>query len=291
MLRSSHRVDSDTYVRTGLYPSELPVVMGAEGAGRVTAVGEGVSSIVRGRHSNPAAQQLQYALPPPLLRPLVSQAAGDRVGFFEYNSAYTSHAVVSAASCYVLPDGLSEDLAAAALVQGFTAHYLACDTYPLAPGDTALVHAAAGGTGALLVQIAKLRGAFVIGTVSAASKAADAYAAGADEVVVYGGVAEGESYDFLPAVRALCPHGVDVVYDSIGRATACASLEALRPRGTCVLYGNASGAPEPIAPTPTLAKLGSLYVTRPVLEHYLLTAEERARARARAHPRPRHPPA
>ena len=236
----------DTYVRTGLYPSELPTVMGAEGAGTVTAVGDGVSHL----------------------------RIGDRVAFFEHSTAYTDHAVVNEQSCFRIPDGLSDQLAVGALVQGFTAHYLACDTFALQPGHIALVHAAAGGTGALLTQIAKLRGAKVIATVSNDSKAKEARAAGADAVVVYG-----DDYDFERAVLTLCPGGVDVVYDSIGKATASASLATLKPRGTCVYYGNSSGAPEAIAPTPALARGGggSLYVTRPLLEHYMLTEEERAR--------------
>lgn len=248
----------DTYVRTGLYPSaSLPVVCGCEGAGVVTEA------------SGPAAQF----------------AVGDRVAFFEYNSAYASHTTVPQTSCFKVPEGLDLQLAAAALVQGFTAHYLACDTFALQPGHTALVHAAGGGTGALLAQIAKRRGARVIGTVSSEAKAKEARAAGCDEVINYSAGStsrqqqqpQQQQYDFLDAVRALAPSGVDVVYDSIGQATAGQSLQSLQTRGTCVFYGNSSGPPSPIAPTPTLAKLGSLYITRPVLEHYLLTDAERTR--------------
>lgn len=237
----------DTYIRTGLYPSKLPTIMGAEAVGTVSAVGDGVT---------------EYRV-------------GDRVASFEYGSAYTSFAVVSARNCFLIPNNLSDELAVASLVQGLTAHYLACDTFALARGHTALVHAAAGGTGALLVQMAKLRGATVIGTVSSEAKAVEARALGADDVIVYG-----DSYDFEAATLQLCPGGVDVVYDSIGAATAEQSLRSLRPRGMCVFYGNSSGAPPPIAPTPTLATLGSLYVTRPILNHYLLTEEERCRRAA-----------
>ena len=236
----------DTYVRTGLYPSKLPAIMGAEAAGIITSVGENVNDL----------------------------CIGDRVAFFEHSAAYASHAIVSASSCFRIPEALSEQLAAAVLVQGLTAHYLACSTFPLQPGHVALIHAAAGGTGALLTQIAKLRGARVIGTVSSKAKAEEAVAAGADEVIVYGETA----YDFAAATKALCPGGVDVVFDSIGKATTEASLSVLRPRGTCVFYGNSSGAPPPISPTPTLARGGggSLFITRPLLEHYMLTSEERA---------------
>ena len=234
----------DTYIRTGLYPADLPVTMGAEAAGVISELGDGVDD---------------------------SFKIGDRVCFFQHNSAYTSHAVVNATSCF--RHNVSDQEAAAITVQGMTAHYLACDTFPLAAGHTALVHAAAGGTGALLVQMAKLKGATVIGTVSSESKAEEAKAAGCDTVIVYGS----DGYDFLDKTRAACPEGVDVVYDSIGAATAESSLQTLKPRGTCVFFGNSSGAPKPIAPTPTLAKLGSLYITRPLLEHYMRTPEERRR--------------
>ena len=169
----------DTYVRTGLYLSELPTVMGAEGAGVIYAVGDNV-----GRSHG--------------------FKVGDRVAFFEYHHGYASHSVVPASSCFRIPDGLSDEMATALLVQGFTAHYLSCDTFPLAPGHTALVHAAAGGTGALLTQMAKLKGARVIGTVSSEAKAEEARAAGADEVLVYGE----SSYEFLEAARRSCPAGV-----------------------------------------------------------------------------------
>jgi NADPH2:quinone reductase len=197
---------------------------------------------------------------------------GDRVAFFSYASAYTTHTVVPQSSCYKLPDGLSTELAAAALVQGFTAHYLACDTFPLDPSHTALVHAAGGGTGALLVQMAKLRGARVIGTASTNEKVEEARKAGCDEVIRYG-----SDYGFLQELRRLAPSGVDVVYDAIGAETAEQSLQSLAVRGTAVFYGNSSGPPPPIAPSPTLARLGSLYVTRPSLEHYLRSDAERKR--------------
>ena len=196
---------------------------------------------------------------------------GDRVAFFAYNAAYATEAVVPAESCFRLPRDVSFALGAAVLVQGLTAHYLAHDSFPLRPGDTCVVHAAGGGTGALLVQIAKMRGATVVATAAAGAKADAARAAGADHVIAYDA-----SYGFLPQLLSLFPSGVDCVYDSIGAATSQDSLRALRARGMCVFYGNSTGAPAPVAPTPELAAR-SLYVHRPVLQHFLATKEERDR--------------
>ena len=150
------------------------------------------------------------------------------------------------------------------------AHYLATSSFPLHPGHTCVVHAAGGATGALLTQIAKLRGATVIATASRGPKSDAARAAGADHVISY----EPNEYAFLPRLRELCPNGVDCVYDSIGAATCADSLRSLRPRGTAVFYGNATGPPAAFAPTPTLADR-SLYVHRPMLHHFLATPEER----------------
>lgn len=234
----------DTYTRTGLYPIHpLPFTVGCEAAGVVTEVGDNAPHKIN---------------------------IGDRVAFFEYNTGYASEAVVHQDSCFVLPDSVSFELGAAALVQGLTAHYLAHDSFALCPGRTCLVHAAGGGTGNLLVQMAKLSGAAVVATSSPGAKADAAKDAGADHVITY----RDDHYDFLSEVQRLYPDGVDVVYDSIGLQTAETSLQCLKPRGTCVLYGNASGAPKAILPTPTLAT-GSWYVQRPVLQHFLLDEKER----------------
>ena len=233
----------DTYTRSGLYPNKLPFTNGCEGAGVITEVGPDVTNVM----------------------------VGDRVAFFEYNCAYASEAVIDAASCFKLPEEVSFEIGAAVLVQGLTAHYLATDSFSLGPQHTCVVHAAGGGTGALLVQIAKLRGAKVIATAFRGPKCEAARAAGADHVVAYD-----DTYDFLSRVMDICPDGVHCVYDSIGAKTCLASLQALRARGTCVLYGNSSGAPPAIPPTPALAEK-SLYMHRPVLQHFLASEEERQR--------------
>ena len=194
---------------------------------------------------------------------------GTELPFFEYNAGYAAEAVVNKESCFPIPDGVSYELGGGALVQGLTAHYLAHDSFALGPGHTCLVHAAGGGTGNLLVQMAKLRGATVVATSSPGAKADAAKEAGADHVVTYD-----ENYNFLSEVQTLLPNGVDVAYDSIGLQTAEASLQCLKPRGTCVLYGNSSGAPKAILPTPTLAT-GSWYIQRPVLQHFLSDEKER----------------
>jgi len=235
----------DTYMRSGLYPVKLPHAPGQEAAGVVTAVGAGVTEF----------------------------KVGDRVASAAVRGAYAAEAVAPAAQTFRLPEGVSSQLAAAVLVQGLTAHYLACDTWPLKAGDTALVHAAAGGVGLLLVQIAKLRGARVLATVGTDAKAELARAAGADAVCVYA------RENFAEAARAFTGgRGVDVVYDGVGKDTFEGSLASLRPRGLLASFGNASGAVPPFAPL-LLSQKGSLFFTRPTLAHYIATpAELRARS-------------
>jgi NADPH2:quinone reductase len=228
----------DIYEREGSYGGTPPFIAGVEGAGRVAAVGEGVTEF----------------------------AVGDRVAWSAAQGSYAERAVVEAARAVPVPDGVSTELAAAALLQGMTAHYLATSTYPVQPGDDVLVHAAAGGVGLLLTQIVKIRGGRVIGTTSTEEKAQLARAAGADEVVEYNGFAErvGELTGGA---------GVAVVYDGVGRATFDESLASLRPRGTMVLYGSASG-PVPPFELMRLESSGSLFLTRPSLRHYTARREE-----------------
>ena len=235
----------DVYERTGAYPSKLPGIAGAEGAGRVLAVGEGVTGVRIGD---------VYASP--YLR-----------------GAYAHLAVVTADQAIRVPDGVAPELAAAVLLQGMTAHYLACSTYPVKPGDTALVHAAAGGTGLLLTQIVKRRGGRVIGTVSTAEKEKLARDAGAEEIIRY------TEADVTEEARRLTDGtGVDVVYDGVGKSTFEAGLKALRRRGTMVLFGASSGPVPPVDPQ-RLNAGGSLYLTRPKLNDYTVTTEElRSRA-------------
>jgi NADPH2:quinone reductase len=235
----------DTYQRSGLYPVALPYTLGAEASGVITAVGAGVT---------------EFRL-------------GDRVASAKVSGAYADEALAPAGQSVRVPDGVSSQMAAALLLQGMTAHYLACDTFPLKPGDTALVHAAAGGVGLLLVQIAKRRGARVIATVGTDEKARLAREAGADEVCLY------TRDNFTAAARAFTQgRGVDVVYDSVGKDTFAGSLDSLRPRGMMVSFGNSSGPVPPFAPL-LLSQKGSLFFTRPTLGHYTLTtAELRARA-------------
>ena len=234
----------DTYHRSGLYAAPLPLTLGVEAAGVVTAVGTGVSEF----------------------RP------GDRVASPRVSGAYAQEALAPASHTVRVPDGVASPLAAALLLQGLTAHYLACDTFPLKPGDTALVHAAAGGVGLLLVQIAKRRGARVLATVGSEAKAALAREAGADEVCIY------TREKFAEAARRFTNgRGMDVAYDSVGRDTFEGTLASLRPRGLFVSYGNASGPVPAFAPL-VLSKNGSLFFTRPTLAHYTTTsAELRAR--------------
>ena len=205
----------DVYFRTGLYMAPLPWTLGLEAAGTVRAVGPGVEGI----------------------------AVGDRVAWTGVPGAYAEMAVVPANRLVKLPDGLAFRDGAAAMLQGMTAHYLACSTYPLKAGDTCLVHAAAGGVGLLLCQVAKRRGATVIATVSTEAKAELARAAGADHVILY------SKDDFVAGARsATGGAGVHVVYDGVGATTFAKSLDCLRPRGTMVLFGAASGPAPPLDP-------------------------------------------
>jgi len=225
---------TDIYNRIGLYKGTLPYTLGSEAAGTVDAVGPEVTEV----------------------------KPGDRVAYAMHLGAYAEYVVVPAWRLVPLPPAIDGRTAAAVILQGMTVHYLTHSTYPLKPGETVLVHAAAGGVGRLLVQVAKRLGARVIGTVSSEEKARLAREAGADEVILY------TKEDFEEAVkRATGGRGVDVVYDSVGKTTAEKSLNCLRPRGYLVLFGNASGAAPPIDPLTLMAK-GSLYLTRPTLTHY-----------------------
>ena len=230
----------DTYHRSGLYPVDLPCVPGMEGAGTVLAVGEGVEGV----------------------------AAGDRVGYSGVIGAYAELAAVPAGQLVPLPEGTGPADAAAVLLQGMTAHYLVTGTYALKAGETALVHAAAGGVGLLLVQMAKMRGARVLATVSTAEKEELARGAGADEVIRYTEADFGEEVQHLTGGA-----GVEVVYDSVGQTTFDRSLDSLKPRGTLVLYGQSSGPVPPLDPQ-VLSQKGSLFLTRPTMTHYTLTRQE-----------------
>jgi NADPH2:quinone reductase len=230
----------DIYKRAGLYPIPLPATLGEEGAGTVVALGEGVSDL----------------------------REGDQVAWANALGSYAEYCVVPAAKLVPLPREVSPRLGAAVMLQGLTAHYLALSTYPLRGGECCLVHAAAGGVGLLLVQIAKRQGAYVIGTVGSEAKTGLARAAGADAVIVY------TREEFAAAARRLTGgRGVQVVYDSVGRATFDQSLDALAPRGMLVLFGQSSGPVPPFDPQ-LLNRKGSLYLTRPSLAHYIATREE-----------------
>jgi NADPH2:quinone reductase len=230
----------DTYHRAGHYPVDLPCVPGMEGAGAVVAVGEEVEEV----------------------------AVGDRVGYAGVLGAYAELAAVPADRLVALPDGMGAADAAAVLLQGMTAHYLATGSYVLRAGDTALVHAAAGGVGLLLVQMARMRGARVLATVSTPEKEELARAAGADEVIRYTEADFGEEVHRLTGGA-----GVEVVYDSVGRTTFDRGLDSLKPRGTMVLFGQSSGPVPPIDPQ-VLSQKGSLFLTRPTMAHYTLTRQE-----------------
>lgn len=232
----------DTYHRTGLYPKPLPFTPGLEGAGEVVALGpdtdvEGVE-------------------------------VGAAVAYVDALAAYAEYTLVPAPRLVPVPAKLEFPQAAAAMLQGMTAHYLVHSVYPIAPGDVAIVHAAAGGVGQLLVQMVKALGGRVIATVSTLEKALLATAAGADLVVNY------TEQDFEQAARDFTDgRGVDVAYDSVGKSTFEKSLKSLRPRGMMVTYGNASGPPPHIDPL-ALSRGGSLFLTRPTLGHYVATRED-----------------
>jgi NADPH:quinone reductase len=224
----------DIYFRKGVYPAPPPIVLGSEGAGTVETVGPDVKNL----------------------------APGDRVGYAMARGSYAEYAVVPAWQLVKLPTTVDFETAAGAMLQGMTAHYLTHSTYPLKPGDSCLIHAAAGGTGRLIVQMAKLLGAHVIGTVGNEEKAKEAKAAGADEVIIY------TQDDFTSKAK-----GVHVVYDSVGQSTFMKSLDCLRPRGMMVSFGNSSGPVENFAPL-VLSQKGSLFLTRPTLANYSATPEE-----------------
>jgi NADPH2:quinone reductase len=224
----------DVYHRTGIYPTPRPIPMGLEGAGVVEAVGEGVSA----------------------------PRVGERVAWCQVPGSYATHVVVPSSRAVPIPDAVDDRTAAALLLQGMTAHYLVTDTFALRQGHVALVHAAAGGVGLLLVQLAKRAGARVLGTVSTPEKAELARAAGADEIIFYR-----EQDVEAEARRHTGGQGVDVAYDSVGRATFDKSLRSLRPRGYLVLFGQSSGAVSPLDPQ-VLSANGSLFLTRPTLAHY-----------------------
>jgi NADPH2:quinone reductase len=230
----------DVYQRSGLYKLEMPLTLGLEAGGTVTAVGAGVTEV----------------------------KVGDKVAYTGVPGAYAQYAAVPAARLVVLPQGVTTRQGAAAMLQGMTAHYLACTTYPLRKGDACLVHAAAGGVGLLLCQMAKMRGARVIGTVSTDEKAKLAREAGADEVILY------TRQDFEAEVRRLTDgKGLQVIYDSVGKTTFEKGFNVLAPRGMMVLYGQSSGPVGPIDPG-ILAAKGSLFLTRPSLFAYTATREE-----------------
>ena len=230
----------DTYHRSGLYKLPLPAVIGSEGAGTVEAVGPGVADF----------------------------KPGDRVAWAMFRGSYTEYAAVPASFLVKMPASVEFRDAAAVMLQGMTAHYLTHSTFPLKKGHTALVHAAAGGTGRLVVQMAKMLGARVIGTAGSPQKAEVARKAGVDDVILY------NDQDFAVEVKRLTGGvGVDVVYDSVGQSTFAKSLDSLRPRGMMVSFGNASG-PVPAVEPLLLTQKGSLYLTRPSLASYILTREE-----------------
>ena len=230
----------DVYFRSGQYTADLPLTPGSEAAGTVEAVGFGVSDV----------------------------APGDRVAYAMVRGAYAEYAVVPAAQLVPLPEAIDFQSAAAAMLQGMTAHYLTRSTYAVRADDVVLVHAAAGGAGRLIAQMAARAGARVIGTVSTSEKADAARAAGVHEPVLY------TETDFEAAVRRLTAGaGVHVVYDSVGRSTFEKSLACLRPRGTLVLFGQSSGPVAPLDPQ-VLNTRGSVYLTRPSLAHYVRDQEE-----------------
>lgn len=230
----------DIYFRMGLYKADLPMIVGQEACGVVESLGEGVTEV----------------------------AVGDRVAYAGPRGSYAEYAVVPAWQLVKVPAGVTDSLAAAAMLQGMTAHYLTHSTFPLQQGQTCLVHAAAGGAGQCIVQMAKRRGARVIATVGTEAKAELAREAGADEVILY------DQVDFATETRRLTEgKGVDVVYDSVGASTFVKSIDSLKPRGMMVTFGNASG-PVPAVEPLLLSTKGSLFLTRPTLAHHVATREE-----------------
>jgi NADPH:quinone reductase len=231
---------ADIYQRSGLYPSQLPTTLGQEATGVVDAVGPDVTDV----------------------------RVGERVAYTSQPGAYAEYAVVAASFLVPLPEGIETQTAAAVMLQGMTAHYLALSTYALKSGEVALVHAAAGGVGQLLVQIARRQGARVIGTVSTEEKARLAREAGASDIILY------TQTDFAPETRRLTSGtGAHVVYDSVGKTTFEGSLDSLRPRGYLVLFGQSSGPVSSFDPQ-VLNRKGSLFLTRPTLVNYIATREE-----------------
>jgi NADPH2:quinone reductase len=230
----------DVYFRTGLYKSEAPIVLGSEAAGTVESIGSAVTEV----------------------------APGDRVAYAMLRGSYAEYAAVPAAQLVKVPAGVDLATAAAVMLQGMTAHYLTHSTFPLQAGHTCLVHAAAGGTGGLIVQMARHLGARVLGTVSTGDKARQVRELGGDEAINY------TTHDFEVEVKRLTDgRGVDVVYDSVGKTTFDKSLAVLRPRGTMALFGQSSGSVPPFDPA-VLNTRGSLYLTRPSLAHHLLDRDE-----------------
>jgi NADPH:quinone reductase len=230
----------DVYQRTGLYDLPLPFIVGSEGAGPVVEVGEAVSDF----------------------------KAGDVVAWCDVLGSYAQLVRVPAARAVPVPEAVGAETAAASLLQGATAHYLVRDTFHLQPGHRCLIHAAAGGVGQLLVQLAKQAGAQVFATAGGEEKCELARTAGADYVIDY------QKEDFVEAVESVAgKKALDVVYDGVGKATFGDGLTLLRPRGLMVTFGNASGPPEPLSPL-KLSQLGSLYLTRPTLGNYIATTEE-----------------
>jgi NADPH2:quinone reductase len=230
----------DTYQRSGLYPVPMPYTPGSEGAGTVVELGEGVTEF----------------------------AKGDKVAWTGLLGSYAEYHAIPADRAVKVPSGMDTKLAAAIMLQGMTAHYLSHDTFPLKPGDWCLVHAGAGGVGLLLIQMAKLRGATVISTVSTEEKAKLAKEAGSDYVILY------TRQDFVQeSLKLAGSRKLDVVYDSVGKDTFEKGLDLLRPRGMMVLYGQSSG---PVAPfnLGLLAQKGSLFITRPTLFSYIITSQE-----------------
>ncbi len=230
----------DIYFRTGLYKLELPITLGSEAAGTVESVGPNVTQV----------------------------SPGDRVAYAMVRGSYAEYTAVPESSLVKIAGAIDFETAAAAMLQGMTAHYLTHSTFPLDRGQTCLVHAAAGGTGRLIAQMAKMRGARVVGTVSTQEKAAVAAEGGVDHPIIYTAI------DFEAEVKRITAGaGVDVVYDSVGKTTFDKSLACLRPRGMMVLFGQSSGPVPPLEPQ-ILNTRGSIFLTRPSLAHYLLSHDE-----------------